>query len=497
MQVIRRGDRGHAVVEVRAILAALDLLGDPTPPDPDAIYDAPVERAVRTFQQTRGLHVTGDVNDETWRSLDAARWRLGSRVLAHEQPELLHGDDVRELQERLLELGYDLGRADGILGRRTAAAIARFQREVGLVSDGVAGPQTFAALHRLGRKVVGGRPNLLRETERFRAAGPALVDKRIVIDPGHGGGDPGVSVPDGPLRWTEADIVYDLASRLEGRLAAAGMRVHLTRGPSPSAQLSEFDRATLANELGADLLISLHVDGHASTAASGVATYHFGQYAGAGVTSTLGERLAALVQREIVVRTGLRDCYVHAKTWDLLRLTRMPTVRVEAGYLTSPEDRRRLVDPLFRDRLVEAIVAAVRRMYLPIESDVTTGSINVDSLAKPAEALVGRAGGRDRDERGPSGTGASDHTDRLRDQTDRSSPEVPAAERTLGDRAGGDRSEDAAGVGAGDRSTRPSAERVDVAVHRSNGRSIRGTADRSVRPAGRSVRPRGERPVSE
>ena len=238
MQVIRRGDRGPAVVEIRAILTTLGLLSDPDT-DPDAVFDGPAEQAVRAFQQSGGLTVTGDVNEETWRALDAARWTLGSRVLAHEQPEPLFGDDVRQLQERLLELGYDIGRADSIFGRRTAAALASFQREVGLVADGVCGPQTMAALHRLGRKVVGGRPNLLRETVRFHAAGPALVDKRIVIDPGHGGGDPGISVPDGLLRWTEADIAYDLAARLEGRLAAAGMRVHLTRGPAPSDQLTE------------------------------------------------------------------------------------------------------------------------------------------------------------------------------------------------------------------------------------------------------------------
>jgi len=402
MQVIRRGDRGDAVVEIRAILTTLTVLHDRTPPDVDAVFDAPVERAVRAFQQARGLTVTGEVNEETWRAIDAARWALGSRVLAHEQPEPLFGDDVRQLQERLLELGYDLGRADGIFGRRTAKALANFQREVGLVPDGVCGPHTMTALRRLGRKVVGGRPNLLRETERFRAAGPALVDKRIVIDPGHGGGDPGVSVPYGPLRWTEADIAYDLAARLEGRLAAAGMRVHLTRGPSPSERLSESDRASLANELGADLLISIHLDGHASPSASGVASYHYGQYRDAGVTSTLGERLAALVQREMVVRTGMRDCRTHAKTWDLLRLTRMPAVRVEVGYLTSREDRNRLVDPLFRDRVVEAIVAAVKRMYLPIESDVTTGSIDVDSLRSSdtdeTGATVGAAlGHRDAD----------------------------------------------------------------------------------------------------
>ena len=76
----------------------------------------------------------------------------------------------------------------------------------------------------------------------------------------------------------------------------------------------------------------------------------------------------------------MRDCRIHAKTWDLLRLTRMPAVRVEVGYLTSREDRNRLIDPLFRDRIVEAIVAAVRRMFLPIEADVITGSLDVAEL---------------------------------------------------------------------------------------------------------------------
>jgi N-acetylmuramoyl-L-alanine amidase len=94
----------------------------------------------------------------------------------------------------------------------------------------------------------------------------------------------------------------------------------------------------------------------------------------------LGERLAALVQREVVTRTGLRDCRSHAKTWDLLRLTRMPAVRVEVGYLTSPEDRGQLIETRFRDRIVDAVVAAVQRMYLPLESDVVTGSIDVDEL---------------------------------------------------------------------------------------------------------------------
>lgn len=374
MRSIRRGDTGPAVAEIRSILVGLDLLD--TASD---VFDDDMDKAVRAFQQSRGIGVDGLVGDETWGALDAARWRLGARTLYQSVTDPLVGEDVRALQERLLEMGYDTGRADSIYGGRTARAVAQFQREVGLTSDGSCGPQTMKALRRLGRKVVGGRPQWLREAEAFRQAGTNLVGKIIVIDPGHGGGeDLGVVVPEGPLRWTEADLVFDLAARLEGRLAAAGMRVHLTRGPQPAKSMTGAERATLANSLGADLLISLHLDGHSSETADGVATYHYGT--GSGLSSTVGERLANLVQREIVVRTGMRDCRIHAKTWELLRLTRMPAVRVDLGYLTSATDRDRLVNPLFREQIVEAILAAVQRMYYPVEADVPTGSIDVRQL---------------------------------------------------------------------------------------------------------------------
>lgn len=386
MRPIRRGERGAAVAEIRGILSGLDLLPDDSAPgaqQPD-VFDAATETAVRAFQQSRGLSVDGEVDEETWRELEAARWRLGQRSLYHSVPDPLVGDDVRQLQERLLEMGYNLGRPDGVYGPPTARAVAQFQREVGLAPDGSCGPHTLNALRRLGRKVVGGRPLLLREAEAFRASGPALVGKRIVIDPGHGGPDSGVVVPDGVLRWNEADIVFDLATRLEGRLGAAGMRVHLTRGPSPGAALTDRERAALANDLGADLFISIHLDGHANPAADGAATYHYGSQN--GVTSTVGERLAGLVQREIVARTGLRNCQTHAKTWELLRLTRMPAVRLDAGYLTSPIDRARLTDAFVRERIVEAVMAAVQRMYYPVEADVPTGSIDVSSLRSLATA---------------------------------------------------------------------------------------------------------------
>ncbi|GAA2511938.1 N-acetylmuramoyl-L-alanine amidase [Pilimelia columellifera] len=374
MRVFRLGDSGPAIVEISAILVSLGLLAER---DAD-VYDAEVVNAVSAFQQDRGLSVDGQVGPETWRSLDAARWRFGSRTLQHSAANQPVGEDVRALQERLLEIGYDPRRADGVYGADTARAVAQFQREVGLPADGICGPHTLTALSRLGRKVIGGRPLWLREAERFRQSGPHLIGKTIVIDPGHGGTDRGVTAARHGTTLAEADLTFDLAARLQGRLTAAGMRAHLTRGPEPGRPIDDLARADLANTLDADLFISLHIDGHRSPVANGVAAFHYG--AANGITSTVGERLAGLVQREIVARAGLNDCRTHAKSWELLRLTRMPAVRVDVGYLTSPVDRERLASAPLRDRVVDAVAAAVQRMYYPIEQDVPTGSIDVRAL---------------------------------------------------------------------------------------------------------------------
>jgi N-acetylmuramoyl-L-alanine amidase len=367
MRLIRRGDTGLAVSEIRSVLRNLGLLSPR--PWADDVFDAECETALREFQQRRGLIVDGLVGPETYRALTAARWRLGDRVLFRSLNAPLVGDDVATLQQRLLELGYDAGRPDGIFGVRTERALFAFQRETGISLDGTCGPATLRALQQLGRKVVGGRPQFMRESEVLHHRGPALLGKRIVVDPGHGGDDPG-HVTGG---LTEAAVVWDLAARLEGRLGAAGVHADLTRGRESGP--TDADRAGFANATGADLLLSLHVDANSHPGASGVATYHFGT--AAGDTSTVGERLAGLVLREVVARTGMVDCRTHGKTWELLRLTQMPAVRLELGYLTSPTDREHLADPAFRDVVAEALLVSVQRLYLTSDIDPPTGTLRI------------------------------------------------------------------------------------------------------------------------
>lgn len=380
MQLYRRGHNGPAVAEIRSRLALLGHLESAERGAPQADYDGQCEQAVRAFQQERGLSADGIVGPETYRSLDEARWRLGDRVLFHAVNHPFAGDDVADLQQRLIDMGFDPGRCDGVLGANTNRAVKEFQRNVGIAADGLCGPATLRALTRLQRTVRGGHPQWMRESEQLHRAGPSLAGKLVVLDPGHGGADRGAT-GHGLL---EATLVEDVARRLEGRLAATGVAVYLTRGSDNCP--SHEQRASFANEVNADLLISLHVDRCSSPHARGVATYYYGwvEQGRGGSGSAVGERLATLMQSELVARTGLTDCRTHPKTWELLRRTRMPAVRVELGYVTSPLDTVRLADPSFRDTAAEAILVAIQRLYLPPEHDAPTGELRLPAFAEHA-----------------------------------------------------------------------------------------------------------------
>ncbi|SFL62096.1 N-acetylmuramoyl-L-alanine amidase [Geodermatophilus ruber] len=376
MQPLGPGDRGPAVADVHAALRSLGLLapgdgGAEEEPLGQAEYDPSTELAVRHFQQVRGLSVDGRVGEETYRALSEARWSLGDRLLHHDPERPIRGDDVTNLQERLHELGYDAGPVDGVFGAETEIGLGAFQRDYGLTSDGTCGPATLRALRQLGRKVTGGRPQLLRQSASFVESGPHLIGRRIVIDPGHGGGDPGFVVGE----TTEADLALDLASRIEGRLAAAGATVYLTRGRDQNPTAAE--RTAFANDARADLFLSLHVDGHPSEHARGVAGYYYGT--GSGASSTVGEQFANLARREVVARTGMLDLGSHPMTWDLLRMTRMPAVRIDCGYLSHPVDRLLLLDARLRSTVASGVLAAVQRLFLPAEADPPTGTFVLPS----------------------------------------------------------------------------------------------------------------------
>ena len=386
---LRLGDAGPAVAAVceRLVLTG-DLPGGAGHTDRfgEPIYDERVEQAVKSFQQRRGLLVDGVVGRHTYAVLDGARWSLGDRVLRYIPEYFVEGDDVVSLQSRLAELGFTPGKVDGIHGPATDAAVRSFQAALGLEPDGTVGPETMRAFAGLRRSVVGGSANALRERERIRRSGYNLSGRTIVLDPGHGGSDPGVA---GLHGLVEARLSLDLARRIEGRLSAHGVSVVFTRTAATDGGTDE-DRAAFANSCDADLLLSLHTDHSQSRSAHGVATYFYGA-ADHGGWSIVGESFADLLLREVVARTGLTDCRTHARTWALLRRTRMPAVRLDLGYLTHEGDAAALASPHLLDHVAEAVVVALQRVYLGEADTARTGMLRLDDLRRHLSTMHGSA----------------------------------------------------------------------------------------------------------
>lgn len=383
-EVLKVGDHSPRVAEVRAALARLGLIPnfsqdvktDQVFKDSDTIFDAELEAALRGFQQSRGIIASGEIDETTLRVLREASYRLGARVLSYQPNNEMIGDDVVQLQKQLQELGFYADRIDGHFGPCTHQGLLKYQMNYGLNMDGICGPNTIRALGRLGRRITGGSPQTLHERERMRAAGPRLTGKRVVIDPSLGGADKGLTVSGIYGDITEEELMWDLACRVEGRMIAAGMETIVSRPRQDNPSLRQ--RADIANAFNADLMICLQADRYRNDKASGCATFYFGSEM--GNSSMTGELLSGFIQREIAARTKLVNCGNHARTWDLLRMTQMPCVEVVTGYLTNPGDVRILTNPAKRDAIAEAIVVAVKRLYLMDRDDQPTGTYKFSQL---------------------------------------------------------------------------------------------------------------------
>ncbi|MDK8626200.1 N-acetylmuramoyl-L-alanine amidase [Corynebacterium appendicis] len=385
------GDSSARVAEVRSTLARLGLLDDFEGDvgewnrrrfsQSEMYFDEELSTTLKAFQQSRGILPSGEIDNITLRELRHASYTLGARALSYQPNQILVGDDVSQLQKQLQELGFYSGRIDGHFGPDTHAALTNYQLNYGIQDDGVCGPETLHALSLLGRRITGGSTQAIREREVVRMAGPRLTGKRVVIDPNidvenmtriHG--------PYGEI--TEEEILWDLASRVEARMIAAGMETIMSRprGDNPSAKA----RADLANSFEADLMVSLQLDRYQNEKANGVATFYFGSEQGA--SSMTGEMLSGFIQREIVARTQLGNCYNHGRTWELLRMTQMPSVEIVLGYVTNPHDMSIITDPTQRDAIAEAIVVAVKRLYLLEQDNKPTGTYSFTELLRQERA---------------------------------------------------------------------------------------------------------------
>ncbi len=210
--------------------------------------------------------------------------------------------------------------------------------------------------------------------------------RTIVLDPGHGGSDTGAKGPAGALeKELTLQLARTLRSQLQRRLPVS---VVLTR--AEDAELPLDTRVAVANQQKADLFISLHLNSSPERNAQGAETYFLSLVASderaaraAAAENASGDpltdlqlilwdlaqshhmaesqRLAGLIQEELNEALELRNRGVKQAPFRVLMGAAMPAVLVELGFLSNPREEERLLDPLYRSRLADALVDAVSR----------------------------------------------------------------------------------------------------------------------------------------
>ena len=184
---------------------------------------------------------------------------------------------------------------------------------------------------------------------------PQIRGAVIVIDPGHGGRDPG-ALPKYGGQMSEKTIVLDIGNRVARSLSERGARVVMTRSGDTYPELQ--DRADVAERNRADLFISIHANSAERRSASGTIVYIFDQ----ATTQSLraGMRMAAAL-----TRAGIECQGVMRKNLHVLREHSRPAMLIECGFLTNPGDAQKLNSANYRASLAAAIADGAAGYFAP------------------------------------------------------------------------------------------------------------------------------------
>ncbi|MEB2282828.1 N-acetylmuramoyl-L-alanine amidase [Lysinibacillus xylanilyticus] len=184
--------------------------------------------------------------------------------------------------------------------------------------------------------------------------GNPVKDRIIIIDPGHGGSDPGTSY--GSI--TEKDITLKVGTLVKGKLEAAGAKVLMPRTGDtflPPQKHIDFAHANYG-----EIFVSIHVNSADSTKAKGTETYY---------AKTPGDmyqediELATFVNNQIVKNVNMENRKVRQKNYIVVANTNIPSILVELGFLTNSEDRAKLTDDKYLELFAESIYKGILEYY--------------------------------------------------------------------------------------------------------------------------------------
>lgn len=204
--------------------------------------------------------------------------------------------------------------------------------------------------------------------------------KKIGLDFGHGGSDPGAVGR--VLGLKEKDVVLDIGLEVKRLLVNNGFVVITTRETDTSLiprgnltgrawQARELRaRSALINENNCDIVLSIHINSFSSSRPDYYSTFVYKNDGEAG-------RLASLIQTEVVATTGWKDGRVREKNLHMVRETEMPAALAELGFISNSEQEKQLADSAFRKKLAGALAKAVCKYFGTEFSDVSDAQVKL------------------------------------------------------------------------------------------------------------------------
>jgi N-acetylmuramoyl-L-alanine amidase len=320
--------------------------------------------------------------------------RIIVEVLGKSDYAIARLKDQNEIVLRVADAGADPNIAAPIIAHHVPRRAARV----------VAQPVAFAAPENLRHAPLAATvaPESVSLNEDHRQPGQSLV----MIDPGHGGYDPGTQSSDGAM---EKDLALQIATRLKAALEARGIRAELTRSTDVFISLAE--RTRIANRANADLFVSIHLNSSPNTDTSGIEVYYLnnttdratirlarmenGGADGAGTSNdsnlnyiltdlrqnykaieaaSLARMIDAQTVTDLDAGLGLNVNALGAKMGPFYVLVgaHMPSVLVECGFMSNAAEAARLESPQYQEVLAGATAAAIAHYF---SGDVAVGDL--------------------------------------------------------------------------------------------------------------------------
>lgn len=270
---------------------------------------------------------------------------VGRPLVEAEMMLSLAGFDVRRTEVATAEPS-----ADRVVVYQTPAAGERLDAGSVVVLGHALEPRSAPAVPR-GRFVVCIDPgHQARSDDALEPVGPGSKERKARVK----GGATGVST-----RIPEYETVLRISERTKARLEAAGVRVIMTR-TSNDVNLSNAERAAVANKAGADLFVRVHCDSSVDRSVAGASTLYPDENTWTRPIIARSRRAATAVQQALVASTGAEDRGI-VDRGDItgFNWSKVPAILVECGFLSNPTEDKLLASSPYQDRVAEGIAQGV------------------------------------------------------------------------------------------------------------------------------------------